>query len=109
MKSLEDHPVADHVLDVVGGRAEEHEKEVATVVAVLKRPELRARRGARGGERRSTHRDDYNPGSARRRPSRGWGPAGRGALTKASRAAGRRGGGAPPAEARVRRLSAPAA
>src|SRR6185503_20365876 len=41
-------------------------------------------------------------GCARRRPSRGWGPAGRGApLNQNMRAAGRRGAGAPPAEARL--------
>ena len=40
-------------------------------------------------------------GCARGRPSRGWGPAGRGASVIAVRAAGRRGAGAPPAEARL--------
>src|SRR5713101_2465436 len=84
VERLEDHPVADHVLDVVGGRAEEYQGDVATVVTVVERPELRARRGPRGEERRSTHCGDYNPcsGGARRRPSRGWGPAGRGAAIK---------------------------
>src|SRR4029077_6553244 len=75
MKGLEDDPVADDVLDVVGGGAQEHEREVAAVVAVLQRPELRARRGARGGQRRSDHRDDYNPGRrVRRRAVAGLGP-----------------------------------
>src|SRR6266545_1613632 len=83
----EEHPVADHVLDVVGGRAEQYQDEVAPVVTVVKRPELRARRGPRGEQRRSTHWGDYNPcsGSARRRPSRGWGPAGRGATIREMR------------------------
>src|SRR2546422_159098 len=64
------------LLDVVGGRAEEHQDEVATVVAVLERPELCARRGARGGEGRSTHWADYNPctGGARGRAVAGLGP-----------------------------------
>src|SRR3989441_2150395 len=76
VERLEDHPVADHVLDVVGGRAEEYQGDVATVVTVVERPELRARRGPRGEERRSTHCGDYNPcsGGARRGPSRGLGP-----------------------------------
>src|SRR6266508_2647784 len=84
VERLEDHPVADHVLDVVGGRAQQYQDEVATVVTVVKRPELRARRGPRGEQRRSTHWGDYNPcsGSARRRSSRGWGPADRGAAIK---------------------------
>src|SRR5262245_44192780 len=84
MKRLEDDPVADDVLDVVGGGAQEHEGEVPAVVAVVERPELRARRGARGGERRSTHCGDYNPAVV-------------------LGAAGRRGAGAPPAEAPLRK------
>src|SRR6267142_6181600 len=80
MERLEDDPVADDVLDVVGGGAQEHQSEVAAVVPMVERPELR---GPRGGERRSTHRDGYNLGGCRRcRPSRGWGPAGRGAVLK---------------------------
>src|SRR2546428_9797631 len=123
VERLEDPPVADHVLDVVGGRAEQYQDEVATVVTVVKRPELRARRGPRGEERRSTHWGDYNPcsGGARRRSSRGWGPADRGAAIERCApqvvaglgprrprrgyremgAAGRRGAGAPPAGGRL--------
>src|SRR5262249_8960429 len=54
-EGLEDDPVADDVLDVVGGPAEEHPEEGMPVVTMVKRPELGARRGFRGGDWRSTH------------------------------------------------------
>ncbi len=48
VEGLEDDPVADHVLDALGRHADERPEEVAAVVAMVQRPELRADRGRRG-------------------------------------------------------------
>src|ERR1041384_7725022 len=49
VEGLVDDPVAHHVLDALGGHAHERDQEVATVVAVVQRPELGGARG-RGQE-----------------------------------------------------------
>src|SRR5205814_4129632 len=55
VEGLEDHPVADHVLDVLGDLTDQREEKIPAVVAMVQRPEPR---GGRERSERSTHSRD---------------------------------------------------